>query len=141
MRVLGTAEEINSELLRHLATCTSCRIAVAWASAGFPAFDRQVESRRTVERMVVGTHFNQTHPEFMAAFLDAHLYDTKEMLTQNEPTAGLGWSSYSDPVFYKSSAAVPAWCSVGLLPSRRPCPLAARGDDHSICPELPHHAV
>jgi hypothetical protein len=39
MKLLITADQINSELTRMIRACESLEIAVAWASVGFKAFD------------------------------------------------------------------------------------------------------
>jgi hypothetical protein len=69
MRMLTTASDISGELIRLIRGCSSCQVAVAWASVGFPAFDLLVRNGPKIERMVVGTHFYQTHPEFIETFL------------------------------------------------------------------------
>lgn len=69
MRLLTTAADINAEMLRLIESCSSCEIAVAWASTGFKAFDLLTANSAKIERMVVGTHFYQTHPEFIEAFM------------------------------------------------------------------------
>jgi HKD family nuclease len=69
MRVLTTAAEVNAELMRLLRDCSWCQVAVAWASVGFKAFDLLANSAKKTEKMVVGTHFYQTHPDFIKRFL------------------------------------------------------------------------
>jgi HKD family nuclease len=69
MRVLTTAAEVSAELARLLRACSSCQVAVAWASVGFKAFDLLTKNAKKIERMVVGTHFYQTHPDFIERFL------------------------------------------------------------------------
>jgi HKD family nuclease len=69
MRVLSTAAEINDELTRLIGHCTSCQVAVAWASVGFKAFNALARNATKIEKMVVGTHFYQTHPDFIENFL------------------------------------------------------------------------
>jgi HKD family nuclease len=68
VRMLTTADDINTELVRLIREAASCQIAVAWASVGFPAFDLLSRHRGKIARMVVGTHFYQTHPDFIEAF-------------------------------------------------------------------------
>jgi HKD family nuclease len=68
MRVIATATEINQELSRLIRDCSSCQVAVAWASIGFGAFDLLVKHAKKIDRMVVGTHFYQTHPQFIEKF-------------------------------------------------------------------------
>ena len=69
MKVLTTAGEINAELIRLIRGCASCRLAVAWASVGFEAFDLLMAKAQKVGKAIVGTHFYQTHPAFMEACL------------------------------------------------------------------------
>lgn len=71
MRVLSSSSEINRELVRLIRSCSSCQVAVAWASTQFEAFDLLAEGASKIERMVVGTHFCQTHPEFIERFLNS----------------------------------------------------------------------
>lgn len=69
MRLLRMAAEIKDELMRLVEECSSCQIAVAWASSGFDAFDLLLQQKDKIARMVVGIHFYQTHPGFIEAFL------------------------------------------------------------------------
>ena len=69
MRALVTTAQIHTELRRLLKECTSCQIAVAWASTGFEAFNALVQNRHKIESMVVGTHFYQTDPSFIEEFM------------------------------------------------------------------------
>jgi hypothetical protein len=69
MNVLTTPIEISDNLSRLIGECSSCQVAVAWASARFQAFSRLVKNHRKIERMIVGLHFHQTDPEFIEAFL------------------------------------------------------------------------
>jgi len=68
MKLLTTTDAINKELKRLLRECVKCQIAVAWASVGFEAFALLNEHCGKIGRMVVGTHFFQTHPLFIASF-------------------------------------------------------------------------
>ena len=70
MKLLTTTAQISQELLRLIKECSSCKIGVAWASIGFKAFELLVEHRSKIERMIVGTHFYQTNPQFIRDFLD-----------------------------------------------------------------------
>ena len=69
MKLLTTTAAIKRELSRLLRECSACRIAVAWASVGFDAFELLKKHSKKIERMVVGTHFYQTHPSFIEAFV------------------------------------------------------------------------
>lgn len=71
MKLLATASEIEHELSRLLARKdTRLNWAVAWASTGFPAFDGLVKNRSKIDRLTVGLHFYQTHPNFIQDFRD-----------------------------------------------------------------------
>ena len=45
------------------------RWSVAWASTGFPLFDELSKRRNRISQLIVGTHFYQTHPDFLKAFI------------------------------------------------------------------------
>jgi HKD family nuclease len=70
MRVLTTAAQVSEQLIHLLQECSSCQVAVAWASVGFDAFEELKKNSGKIVRMVVGTHFWQTHPDFIEAFLE-----------------------------------------------------------------------
>src|SRR5437870_3840781 len=69
MKMLTTTAEVNAELICLIRACSSCQVAVAWASVGFKAFDLLAKNAKKIERMVVGIHFYQTHPDFIETFL------------------------------------------------------------------------
>ncbi|MCI0541092.1 MAG: phospholipase D family protein [Verrucomicrobiales bacterium] len=68
MKVLTKTAEMSRELVRLIEECSSCQVAVAWASIGFTAFDLLLKHSAKVARMIVGTHFYQTNPQFIEAF-------------------------------------------------------------------------
>ena len=70
MKILTSTTEINNEILRLIEECSTCQIAVAWASSGFRASDLLLKHRTKMSRMIVGTHFYQTDPQFIENFLD-----------------------------------------------------------------------
>ena len=69
MKVLTTTAQVNKEISRLIRGCASCQLAVAWASVGFDAFDLLAQFSTKIEKMIVGTHFFQTHPAFIEKFL------------------------------------------------------------------------
>lgn len=81
MRVLTTAAGIGEERVRLIRGCSSCRIAVAWASTGFAAFEALVRHRKKIKRMVVGILHNAT------ALMDAAL---NRLAPAREASAGTG---------------------------------------------------
>ena len=68
MQLLTTPNEIAETLTRLMSRYGYFDWAVAWASAGFPAFKRLEKHERKARRIVVGTHFYQTHPDFIERF-------------------------------------------------------------------------
>lgn len=85
MKLLKSAAEINNELIRLIEVCSTCHVAVAWASVGFKAFKLLVNNSRKIERMVVGTHFFQTDPKFIESFLT---HPTTRFVLQNNENQG-----------------------------------------------------
>lgn len=69
MKVLTTTTHVNKEISRLIRECSSCQVAVAWASVDFDAFDLLEKFSKKIGKMVVGTHFFQTHPTFIDKFL------------------------------------------------------------------------
>lgn len=70
MKILTNTTEIHCEIVRLIEECTSCHIAVAWASSGFKASDLLLKHKAKIGRMIVGTHFYQTDPQFIEDFLE-----------------------------------------------------------------------
>lgn len=69
MKVLTTKEQLVRQLRRLFNECSSCEIAVAWASKGFEGFELLSQHRSKISRMIVGIHFYQTDPEFIEEFI------------------------------------------------------------------------
>lgn len=70
MRFLATSHEIESTLMQLLRRCDHLRWAVAWASHGTSLFDLLKKNKHKIRQLTVGIHFYQTHPTFIAEFLD-----------------------------------------------------------------------
>ena len=70
MHFLATARSVEETITRLIRECTRLRWAVAWASHGFPAFALLKEHSDKTHQLSVGTHFCQTRPRFIEAFLD-----------------------------------------------------------------------
>ena len=70
MKILTSSLAISSELARLIRQCQSCQIAVAWATVKFECFESLVANKSKIERMIVGLHFAQTHPQFIQTFLN-----------------------------------------------------------------------
>lgn len=70
MNFLSTPQEIEGTLKRLLRKCDHVRWAVAWASHGTSLFDLLKENEEKIRQLTVGIHFYQTHPDFIATFLN-----------------------------------------------------------------------
>jgi hypothetical protein len=69
MKLLLT-NNIQKECERLFAEYSEYYIATAWATIGFPLFDKLVENSSRIKKCIVGIHFYQTHPEFIATFIE-----------------------------------------------------------------------
>ena len=70
MKFLRTQKEAEGEIRRLLRSCARLRWAVAWASHDFPLFHLLEECKAKIQQLTVGIHFYQTHPDFIASFMD-----------------------------------------------------------------------
>jgi hypothetical protein len=70
MKFYGNAKETEAAIIRLIRSCDSMRWAVAWAYYDFPLFHVLTESKHKIQQLTVGIHFYQTHPDFIASFLD-----------------------------------------------------------------------
>jgi HKD family nuclease len=68
MKVLNNFKAISKAVRRLIRQCDSFRFAVAWASVNFDAFKSLRNNRDKIQQGIVGTHFYQTHPEFLREF-------------------------------------------------------------------------
>jgi HKD family nuclease len=68
MKLLSTPAAITAEFNRLIKRYAFFDWAVAWASIDFPVLELLKKHRSKIRRIVVGTHFHQTHPEFIKAF-------------------------------------------------------------------------
>lgn len=70
MILLNTPNQIKDQLISLIEECDSMQFAVAWATANHEVFKVLLENRNKLNRLVIGTHFFQTDPKFLEAFLD-----------------------------------------------------------------------
>jgi hypothetical protein len=70
MRLLTNAEELSKSVRVALTKYRFLRWSVAWASYDFPLCKLLLRHRDRIEQLIVGTHFYQTHPDFLAALVD-----------------------------------------------------------------------
>ena len=68
MQIITSPAVLGKIFRAQLASCEEISFAVAWASAGFDAYDALTKARRKIKKAVIGTHFYQTDPGFIRAF-------------------------------------------------------------------------
>ncbi len=69
MRFLHTAHSLRKEMSRMLKEYDEFNWAIAWASSTAPHWKELLARRTCISRAVIGTHFYQTHPDVLDAFL------------------------------------------------------------------------
>lgn len=68
MKLLTTPRELSTALLKLMRDYDRFYWAVAWASIDFPAYDYLRRHTKKAKMIAVGTHFYQTHPDFIEQF-------------------------------------------------------------------------
>jgi len=83
MNFLHTNTQIKEKLIELINSCSSMQIAVAWATANHEVSKTLIDNRDKINKLIVGTHFFQTDPNFLEAFLDDNkvrvIYETGEV--------------------------------------------------------------
>jgi hypothetical protein len=69
MRLITTNATLADQLTRLIDSYPNMAFAVAWASANTPVFHRLMKARHCIATSVIGTHFYQTHPDVLQAFI------------------------------------------------------------------------
>lgn len=70
MKLITTATELEKEFRRLTKQYDHFYWATAWASSGSKLFNDLLTNKGKIEKIVVGIHFYQTHPDFIEAFLN-----------------------------------------------------------------------
>src|ERR1035441_8138682 len=68
MKLLSTSIELTTELSQLLKRYQRFSCAVAWAGTNFPLEKLLHRNRHKLNHAVVGTHFFQTHPDFIKRY-------------------------------------------------------------------------
>jgi len=71
MEVITKASIIDSTIVNLLKKYQNYHIATAWASLGSKSSDELLINKKRIKKMVVGTHFYQTHPKFIEKFINS----------------------------------------------------------------------
>lgn len=70
MKLIITANELEKQFKRLTEQYDHFYWSTAWASSGSQPFNNLVINKGKIEKIVVGIHFYQTHPDFIEAFLN-----------------------------------------------------------------------
>ncbi|MDQ7017371.1 MAG: phospholipase D family protein [Gammaproteobacteria bacterium] len=70
MKIISSSKSIDLVLVRLMEKYNKYYIATAWASPGSKASKKLLENKDNIVKMVVGTHFHQTHPDFIKDYID-----------------------------------------------------------------------
>ncbi len=71
MKVITKPKKIDVTLVNLMKKYQRYHFATAWASLGSNASQELLRNRKRIKKMVVGTHFYQTHPDFIEKFIDS----------------------------------------------------------------------
>ena len=71
MKLITANTELKATLSRLTKKYPNIAFAVAWASAGTEVFDELSKNRNRIRKAVIGTHFYQTHPDVLDAFIES----------------------------------------------------------------------
>lgn len=70
MKIITTPKKLENEFLKLLDEYSNYYWTSAWASSKSKPFEKLVENYKRINKIIVGIHFYQTHPEFIETFLD-----------------------------------------------------------------------
>jgi len=70
MKLITSAQALEREFNRLISDYAKFNWATAWASTGAAVFDEVVSNSKKIEKIIVGIHFYQTHPDFIKEFLN-----------------------------------------------------------------------
>src|SRR5882724_9190577 len=68
MELLSSSNEVSRALIKLMKDYDSFYWAVAWATVAFPAYSSLENHSHKARKIVIGTHFYQTHPDFIKKF-------------------------------------------------------------------------
>ncbi len=70
MKLISTNNALKTTLSRLVKKYENISFAVAWASDGTEIFNEIIKKLKNIHKSVIGTHFYQTHPNVLDAFVD-----------------------------------------------------------------------
>lgn len=97
MNIISKPSKIDAKIKSLLKKYKNYHIATAWASLGSNSASELLKNRKRIKKMVVGTHFFQTNPNFIAKFINSRnvhfilqtngIYHPKVYLFSNNETS------------------------------------------------------
>lgn len=70
MKLITDRKDLQKEFIRLMNEYDEYYWTMAWASANHPCFHLLLTNRRKVKKILVGTHFYQTDPQFISEFIN-----------------------------------------------------------------------
>ena len=70
MKLITSPKELIKEFKQLIEKYDNFYWATAWAGINFDIFDELLKNKSKIQKIVVGIHFFQTHPDFIKNFLD-----------------------------------------------------------------------
>lgn len=70
MKLIADSKRLEKEFLRLQDSYEKYYWLTAWASASSLAFQKLTDNKHKIEKILVGIHFYQTHPDFIETFID-----------------------------------------------------------------------
>lgn len=83
MKIIADSTRLEKEFLRLQDSYEKYYWLTAWASASSLAFQKLIENKHKIEKILVGIHFYQTHPDFIQTFIEE---DNVKYIMQPEGT-------------------------------------------------------
>ena len=83
MKLIISKAELENEFKRLTRQYKQFYWATAWAGATSKLFDELKSQQDKIQKIVVGIHFYQTHPDFIEAFIN---HDNIKFIKQPEGT-------------------------------------------------------
>lgn len=71
MLLITTPNNFLKTFLKLINQYDHLYISVAWASVNNPVSDHLIQNKHKITKAVIGTHFYQTHPDFMREFIQS----------------------------------------------------------------------
>lgn len=94
MKLLAGGKNLDTTLARLIRDYENIEFAVAWAGTGTKTYSALLASQSKIHRAVIGTHYYQTHPDVLDAFIGSDkvrfVPNTNELF---HPKAYFFWNS------------------------------------------------